>query len=563
MMKLYFYHDKSEHQKLNSAGEDYTPAYIPLMLKNAGFTAGELTPEMLSSGVLSGGDIVVFGTDTLSPVCSASLRKAIEEGCTAIGFTTKADGVFPQNLPAISDDRYKTVGYFYFDGSAEPLPVFGSFGVMENAPRKCLGSIKDAANSEYAAFVSPSENVFFFTFDLAATLLYAADGKPTNEPIPPFPMGRIPDGCILENDYNFDIAFADSYMRAISDIITARWIPYIYPLPENNGHISDLALYFAGDDDAGSAENDMKASEAMFERHLPYHLNLMPTDAEGNFVITQEQFDTLHKRGCETAVHYNFLSFPYTPEGYRLQSDMYEQAFGEKSLGPVNHCLIQQGTAASRYRMQVDCGAMGDNNRFQGKPDPTDINAFNIKGFGFGSAFPRFVIDDAAHDNRELAFCEVYNSYYEPRIYKEDAEEYKKISDYLDEGFFYCRTLQLFTHPHYISGVVCDAAPALKALDFALEYVKEKNWNVYLSGPDALMRWWHDRAKCVIEQVNESGFTCINPTNSPMTLVLPSVIDTIIMNGSKCDAVSKTIAGKECLLITVGTGRFKISYGHQ
>lgn len=110
---------------------------------------------------------------------------------------------------------------------------------------------------------------------------HAADGRPTLELCNGFSKPRIPDGYVLGQEDNYAVPYADSYMRAVEDLLVSRGFPRLYPLPVHNENVCDLALYFAGDDDATSEENDMAAAEAMFQRGLPYHLNLMPVDEEG------------------------------------------------------------------------------------------------------------------------------------------------------------------------------------------------------------------------------------------------------------------------------------------
>ncbi len=96
-----------------------------------------------------------------------------------------------------------------------------------------------------------------------------------------------------------------------------------------------------------TAAPTIKAAESareMQRRGLPYHINIMPKDQNGNFVLSKEDVEELHALGCETAIHYNFTRFPYSPEGHRQQAELYKKAIGD-SRGPVNHCLIQIGTA--------------------------------------------------------------------------------------------------------------------------------------------------------------------------------------------------------------------------
>ncbi|MBQ8752073.1 MAG: hypothetical protein IJZ13_03105, partial [Clostridia bacterium] len=394
-MKLYYYHDRFGHAQLNAIGRDYTPAYLPAMLKNLGFSSTELTPAELSK--LEAGDTLVMGADTLSAAAVAELASAMDRGVKVLAFATKAEGVFPATEPGVcGDDPYAIVGYFRFAGSDEPLPVLGGFEAIPAAD-KVLGAITAKDGGVYTTYAQLAEGVWYWSFDLPATLLYAADGRPTQMGENGFFIGRVPDGCVLEPDYDYDIAYGDSYLRSVEDVLSAAGFAHIWALPEQNGRVCDIVLYFGGDDDAFSAENDLRAAEAMYERGLPYHINLMPADAEGHFVVTPEDVERLHELGCETAIHYNFTVFPFSEEGHKMQMALYEKALGDVSGGPVNHCVIQVGTAAERYRMQVECGAKSDNNRIQNKTNPEDINAFNLTGFAFGHAFPRFVLADAVH----------------------------------------------------------------------------------------------------------------------------------------------------------------------
>ena len=559
-MRLYYYHDLSAHEQRNAAGADYTPAYLPVMLKNSGFSAQELTAEALLRYRPEEGDALLIGAEALTASQCQALAAAAEDGCAVIAFAAKAPGLFPDFVSEKqSGDDYDIVGYFHFSDTEELLPVLGGFGSLPETGGEVLGWLKDREGGSHAALIRLRKGIWYWSFDLPATLWHAADGRPTLELCNGFSKPRIPDGYVLGQEDNYAVPYADSYMRAVEDLLVSRGFPRLYPLPVHNENVCDLALYFAGDDDATSEENDMAAAEAMFQRGLPYHLNLMPVDEEGRFRISREQLEQLHAQGCETALHYNFLMFPYSEEGYKLQSDMYEQAFGEVSIGPVNHCLIQVGTAGERYRIEAACGALGDNNRLQAQMDPQDINAFNLSGFASGTAFPRFVLCDAAHGNRELDFCEVYSSFYEPRLYTEEPEECRKIEDYLEDGFAYGRPLQLFLHPHYISGVWCDPLPALKALDHATDYVRKKGWNVWTCGPDALIHWWHDRAACQVASLSSREFTVNNPTDWGITVVLPEDTQSVTVDNQPGALQTKTVAGKQCKLLNLGSGTFRVS----
>lgn len=560
-MKVFTYYDETAHRAANACGRDYTSVYLPLMFKNMGVTSCPLSPSELLDGTPGEGDILFVGSDRMDAERSDALKRAAEKGCLVVGFgtdvTNELFGCPAQGLPAV-DDPYQIVGYFTFQGQNEPLPVLGAFARLSPSGVDTAGVI--TADGEEIPGCLRTRTTCYFAFDLPATLWRCADGRPSTTAIPPFPFGRVPDGCVLPDDYNYEIAYADCYQRFLEGLIREAGMPSIFPLPPQGDQAADLVLYFGGDDDAGSAEIDMIASERMYERGLPYHMNLMPTEDGKGFVITREEAELICSRGQEISIHYNFLSYPYTPEGWKTQHDLYLAAFGQPAISPVNHCLVQTGSSAERCRLAKEQGALGDNNKFQNQCDHNDINAFNLIGYAFGSAFPRFTIDDAAHGNQEIGFCEVYGSYYEPRVYKKTDEEYAKIYRYLDEGVFYGRTLQLFFHPHYISDVITPAEPALEALDAAIAYVKQKGWQVVYCGPDALTYWWHDRAACRIQKVTPQGFELDNPTGRPLTLRLPDGVRNITVDGVPATAERKSIAGESALLLTLTARKASVAY---
>ncbi len=548
-MTLYYYNDTEKHRELNRSGADYTPAYIPIFLKNLGFFAKELLPNKLQN--LKKDDTVIIGADTLDSKKSVLLANS---GCNILAFGTKADNIFPKTERVVTSDRYDIAGYFKFCDSDEPLPILSAFDrIIENSAT--LGKI----DNTHTAFTAIN-NIYYFSFDLPATMLYSADGKPTLKGENGFSVGRVPDGCVLEQSYDYSIAYNDSYLRKIEDILHGFGFASVFALPVTDGKVCDMALYFAGDDDAHSKENDMASAENMFKRGLPYHLNLMPKDDECNFVVSKDDVDKLHAMGCETAIHYDFTKFPFTLEGHKKQILAYEKEFG-KSGGPVNHCLIQTGTAPERYMMQIECGAKYDNNRFQNKVDPDDINAFNLTGFGFGHAFPRFCMADAKSGNIPLEFCELYMSYYEPRIIKGTREEYEKIEKYLDDSYKYARTSQLFTHPHYISGKTRhNPEYALCALEYAKDYVIKNGWNVWFCAPDALGEWWHRRAKCDISDSDKSGFTVNNKVGQQISVILPYDKNNVAIDGELVTTTQKNIGGRRLILISVDDGIHRVTY---
>lgn len=558
-MKIFIYNDELAHKNKNQNGEDYSASYIPVMLKNLGFTAEKISEKDIVDGKLSGNDVIFTASDVLSDKCADEIAKAAEKGCTVIAFATEGK-IFPKlSQPQAPLGKYEIAGYFYFNDET-PLPLTDKFFVAEGYEGQSDGFIKAKNGEKYASALRLGENIYYFTFDLPVSLKTLGDGKPTDKATQVFHMGRVPDACILEYEYDYSIAYADVYMEYITNVLTKAGMPRIFQLEPNGGKAAELVIYLGGDDDASDTNIDLVASDVMYERGLPYHMNLMPCGLEGGFVLTKEQFDAIRERGHDFAIHYDFTKFPYTLEGHKIQTQMYEERFGEKTVCPVNHCVIQHGTTHDRWRMQIECGAIADNNRIQTKLDYSDINAFNIIGYAFGSAFPRFVADDAAHGNAELDFCELYSSYYEPRIHNDEAWEFEKVEGYLNEAKEKARTSQLFIHPHYISNIWMDSKPALKALDHATAYIKEKGWNVVYCTPDHLAYWWHDRAKCSFENVTENGFTVKNPSGRDFTVVLPLGVSNISTSACLSHIEEREISGKKVKLLTLKGEAVTVKY---
>ena len=101
-MKLYYYHDKTAHKSLNDSKKDYTSAYIPVMLKNMGFTAYELDTDALESGVFDPEDAVIFGADTRVQSVSAPTQSGFSRSSRAKNRRTKTKNTKRSDISAFS-----------------------------------------------------------------------------------------------------------------------------------------------------------------------------------------------------------------------------------------------------------------------------------------------------------------------------------------------------------------------------------------------------------------------------------------------------------------------------
>ena len=85
-MQIYYYSDEKSRKGCNEAGRDYTPAYLPLMLKTLGFTAYRFTPG--DPDIPGAGDALLIGAETPDAKGIDALSSALGRGCTLIGFGT-------------------------------------------------------------------------------------------------------------------------------------------------------------------------------------------------------------------------------------------------------------------------------------------------------------------------------------------------------------------------------------------------------------------------------------------------------------------------------------------
>lgn len=556
-MQVYYYCNSERKQMLNQAGQDYTPAYIPELLSLLGVGANPISTQGLLDGVLETQDILLTGNE--------ALPEGFRVDCTHIAFQTAGElsafGIAYESEIPKTGDKYDIDGYCYCDIADRqlPLPVISSFAVVRPQGAETV-AFAQVGERQIPAFLTYGEK-YYFTFDLPATVWYAGDGRTLMGGKNGFSLGRVPDTRVVPLSYDTRIAYSDCYALLLQKIFYCHGVPMIHRLPPmEDGSAPDMLLYFSGDDDAYSAENDLKASDAMMQRGLPYHLNVMPADKEGNFVIDREQQEELLRRGCEIALHSDFTAISeYSEDGYRMQADMFERAFGRKSVSAVNHCLIQKGSCAERLRLQAKQGILGDNNK-SGEIDESDINAFNLWGYAFGTAFPRFTLDDAAHGNARIDVVEIPITYYEPRLYSRSAEELDTLHTYLDQSAFWARMGSLFFHPHYISGVVVPAEPALAALDECMAYCDAKGYKVYKTAPDALTLWWHDRAASSICGISPNGFV-LECAAASLVIRLPEGTADVYVDGVKANTEQKTLEGGVSTLLTVkGRGRHTIAY---
>jgi hypothetical protein len=150
-------------------------------------------------------------------------------------------------------------------------------------------------------------------------------------------------------------------------------------------------------------------------------------------------------------------------------------------------------------------------------------------------------------------------NYYEPRLPENDDASLKKLHDCIDDAARFCRTINFFMHPHYITGLYGSNIPVLSAIDEALSYGNKNNYKIIKYGPDKLCLWWHDRAASFISG-SGSKFT-VNAA-AGVIIRIPCRSDAqspqIIINGQNAKYVKKNIDGLDWLMLTAAKGYSEI-----
>jgi len=526
-MNVYYLFDPTEQQRLNSTGEDYSPVYLKALAIYLGITAMPIAPCELNR--INEEDLLIVGASKLSrlPDCKLLL----------LGTSLKEDPPIPQRVRRVFA-AYETI-------KGERIPLF----VPLCAPvtdGEILAYAYTEDGEKHPALLKTGETVYEFCFDLAASVWFSEDGFLPDTPSDYFFIHRTPDTRPLEHAKNTQ-TFNDLLLCEIETILSHWQIPMIAKqMPCENGDLPDLVFHFSGDDDCSSLQYNLEAAKTMQEFGLPYHINAMPKRGEA-FVMTKEEFDEVASHGCEIALHTDFTDgVVYGTESVKAQVALFEKTFGKHPVTNTNHCFIQGGTTAERMRFFHENGIIADNGKM-GEFDPADINAFDLCEFGFGTAFPRYTCDDAAHGNTLIPSLEIPISYYEPRL----REDPTKIVEYLENGVKYGRILQFFIHPHYLAHRSSQRPLVLNALHLMQTHIREKGYRVLYTTTNEIARFWHSRADAQVTPT-QNGYRI--RTDVPIFLKVGDRGQTFLLNGKKVEPILRLENGTNSLFIPIPEG---------
>ncbi len=568
-MNIYYLLNESKRAAQTAQTGAYSSLYMQEISSRLGVTATALEITKLADNAFAANDVIMVGAEELTGEQATVLAAAKAKGALVIGFATRgADDVFGITVKGTltQENVYDAIGYFTACQCVLPaknegttVPVMNDVLVVEGGKTQATVQVGD----QFVPGLVAGENTYYVTFDLPHTLLKIIQGKPTPQgPSDYFPVGRVPDKRSLSYDYDSTNAAADLYVLMLEAMLWNRNVPMIHHLPAaKDGTPADVLFFYGGDDDNTSGELDERASEIMYAKGLPYHINMMPEGEHGGYTLDRAGMERITARGHEIALHYNMTGVPFTEESFKQQMGTYLEVYKDVPVSNVAHCLANVGY--SEYaRWQAAMGVKGDGG-MSGTLNHEDINAFNIYDFGFGTAFPFYVYDDAEHKTQRINFCGIPLVYYEPRIGGQYGESDAKLRLCAENAGYYGQPICLFSHPHYVgfwNGY--DSTMTLRAFDIIHNICAEKGWNVYDAGTDELCLWWMERDESTLTACDGKA-TLTLAGDSAMVVKLPvkGAAPTVTLDGQAVTPTVKTVGGLTYAMVVVsGKGEHTLTY---
>ncbi|MBE6632097.1 MAG: hypothetical protein E7623_05285 [Ruminococcaceae bacterium] len=181
--------------------------------------------------------------------------------------------------------------------------------------------------------------------------------------------------------------------------------------------------------------------------------------------------------------------------------------------------------------------------------DLNDINAFNMKGYAFGTSFPRYSCLSPKDGNRLVETMEIPINYYEPRYDGVKFPDDKKIRSYIDDGAKYGRICQFFIHPHYFCTQFGNDEAVHGAIDVIKAYCREKNYAVWKTTTDNIAKYWKARSESNFKFLDNGEIEL--EISSPMVLILPECCKGVKNSEGELEIKEKTVSGKTCRAVSL------------
>ena len=531
--RVIYLYDDSLRKAANRRGENYWFCYVREILDGLGVTGQGAAPASLSRETLADTGVLILGdydAGLLPAGCEALLQQWMEAGGVLVGLaTTGLDKLFGIQgaTTLVGTEPFSVTGWMSLEGKDEASGLFDDLFPRTLAPVfapyrrvalkdavsltdlwKTEGGEGEPVGAAVTRRTAGRGRAFYFAFNLAQAVWTYHQGRPVTQDVDGDGYLRTSDGMMLRFGDSTTVPCADLMMLILENMLAPAGIPFVHQLPPLDGAVPDMLFHVGGDDEA-SAGSQAEASRYLKSVGLPYHVNVM-LGTDGQFHFADEDRRLYEENGHEYSLHFNFMQFPVgvthpapiEEEEFDRQVKLYVERFGKLPVCANTHCLRASGWADTA-RFGARRGLLGENSLIHHRVPP--MNPTNLFGAPFGTMYPFFVYDDAAHGNERLVFVSVPIGFYEPggaageeshplfgkETFRED--EYRRVTELA------CRygwTLNLFIHPMSFRSKQYRTRETLQCMR---DRVNELGARAVWHGTDAVTLWWHARAGTRLE----------------------------------------------------------------
>ena len=534
--------DEALRQELNNNNQNYWDVYIGEINEQLGLCAVPLSLQKLEhEDAIKEMAALFIGRQSgqrLTSTIKKNLHEWVEKSGLLIGFGVKGlDDVFgieTQRTVEQGRDDFTVSGYFNFGAHkltqgihsviapAQKLLIFSDIrAVTPNSSEQIAGLyLKEEGQEETAAITINHYGkglAVYFSFDVAKTCWVLHHGKPVYE-------GRkgtgnrwwirSPQKTVI-GDHSDKVGYADELLFLLQNVIALTKYPFIYQLPPKGDKIPAALFHWAGDDEGDRTGIQVRASNWMKGKGLPYHINVMEV-AGKEIPLTKEDAAAILKNGHELSCHYNFNLYDgkqkesdksnplmATESEVERQAKLFEDKFGLKPLAGANHCCIWYG-GSEPAKWMTKVGGIANNNYCS---SGHTFNGSNLN-FGFGTSYPYSFYDDVKNENRRIDFMEIPITGYELGHRASGGGDKMEVDlsevvMAVDVAAHYHLIFNMFYHPVYIH----EGSGARKAIEGFLDYIAEKGIPVVHMGTNAVAEWWNQRRESRVSNVTYDKYT--------------------------------------------------------
>ncbi len=563
----------------NAEGRNYWPVYYQEILRRMGLPHCLIGTEEITADNLADYDVLLLPSlpdDYLSRDHAEALSDWVSGGGLLLGFATpgldELFGITVEGSIAQADDEYTASACIRLmdeefakellmsDEQGAALPVLTPMQQLSAPECREIARLlsffeRDLQRPAVTYRTLGKGAACYWAFDLAECTWRMHQGRPVYEDYDGDGSLRTMD-MVPTRPWTGEVPYADLMMFALRRIIAEHGGVFLHQLPPcEDGSIPDAVFHWGGDDE-GATDVQIPATEFMVEMSLPYHINIMPSPI-GTHQFSKQGFDTLKELGCETSIHFNFVTEGQQPHRITRQDladqlDTYYEAYGEVPVCTVFHCVTWTGWAEPA-RWLAELGMKGDNNRAHWRYPPS--NPVNKCNFAFGTSYPFHYWDDHTQDNSRIDFTSQPITAYECGYLSDIGTEFSQLHRAIELAKFWNLTMNLFFHPIYLTR---DAPRA--AVEEALAYMEKLDMTAVHLGSEGMCRWWHERDKSAIEAVERGDGEVTVRTRTDyapgcvVQMLCPEGEPEVEVNGRPAKAVVREQHGARWLYVAMPTG---------